>query len=102
MATPTAQQQRRLRPVPLRTCVGCRRERPKREMVRIVRTPAGAVQVDATGKSAGRGAYLCAQRSCWEQALKRGRLEAALHTTIEPTVHQMLSSHSQAYPIEET
>lgn len=87
--------------MPLRTCVGCRRERPKREMVRVVRTPAGTVNVDTTGKLAGRGAYICPQRSCWEQALKRRRLEAALHTTIDPDAHQGLLDHSQTYPVEE-
>ena len=52
--------------VPQRTCVVCRSERGKRELVRIVRTPAGAVQVDPTGKVAGRGAYLCKARLCWQ------------------------------------
>jgi predicted RNA-binding protein YlxR (DUF448 family) len=70
-------------------------------MVRIVRTPAGSVQVDATGKLAGRGAYLCAQRSCWEQALKRQRLGVALHTSIDPSTQESLLVHSRAYPLEE-
>ncbi len=52
--------------VPQRTCVVCRSERGKRELVRIVRTPDGAVRVDPTGKVAGRGAYLCKARPCWQ------------------------------------
>jgi predicted RNA-binding protein YlxR (DUF448 family) len=49
--------------------------------VRVVRTPTG-VEVDPSGKKAGRGAYLCSQLSCWQEALKRNRLEAALKTKL--------------------
>lgn len=68
--------------VPLRTCITCRQERGKRELIRVVRTPDGAVQVDLTGKLAGRGAYLCRVRTCWEQALGGQRLNAALKMTV--------------------
>jgi predicted RNA-binding protein YlxR (DUF448 family) len=70
-------------------------------MVRIVRTVEGTIEVDVTGKKAGRGAYLCAQRTCWEQALKRQRLGAALHTTVDLLAQESLLSHSQVYPMEE-
>lgn len=62
--------------VPLRTCVGCHEVLAKRTLTRIVRTPAG-VQVDPTGKKAGRGTYLHNRRSCWEKGLK-GALAHAL------------------------
>ena len=62
--------------VPQRTCVGCREVLPKRSLIRIVRSPDG-VQVDPTGKLAGRGAYLHDRRSCWERAMK-GSLAHAL------------------------
>ncbi len=68
-------QQKPLKHTPLRTCVACQRTKPKRELLRIVRTPDGHVFIDATGKKSGRGAYLCARLSCWEQALKGKRLE---------------------------
>lgn len=68
--------------VPLRTCIACRQERGKRELVRVVRTPEGVVQVDSTGKQAGRGAYLCRARGCWDQVLSGSRLAAALKTTL--------------------
>jgi predicted RNA-binding protein YlxR (DUF448 family) len=61
--------------VPLRSCVACHQTKPKRELLRIVRTPDGRVFIDATSKKSGRGAYLCARLSCWEQALKGKRLE---------------------------
>lgn len=68
--------------IPLRTCIACRQERSKRELVRVVRTPTAGVQVDLTGKLAGRGAYLCRSRACWEQALQGQRLAGALKTTL--------------------
>ena len=65
--------------IPQRTCIACRTVRGKRELVRIVHTEANRVVADATGKKAGRGAYLCRQRECWDQVLSsRGRLENAL------------------------
>jgi uncharacterized protein len=70
------------RHIPLRTCVACRRTGGKRDLVRVVRTPAAGVQVDITGKLAGRGAYLCKNRSCWEQGLRSQRLNQALKTTL--------------------
>ncbi|HET7142555.1 MAG TPA: YlxR family protein [Anaerolineales bacterium] len=66
----------RVKHIPQRTCVGCREQLPKRQMVRIVRTGDG-VRVDPTGKLAGRGAYLHDQRDCWERGM-RGALAHAL------------------------
>ena len=70
------------RHVPQRTCVGCRSQQSKRELVRVVRTPAGQVSVDLTGRLAGRGAYLHRDSQCWTEGMKKGRLARALHTTI--------------------
>ena len=72
----------RPRHVPARTCVGCRQEQPKRELVRIVRDLAGRVAVDPTGKRPGRGAYLCPEPDCWTAALRRGALAGALRVTL--------------------
>jgi hypothetical protein len=72
----------RQRHIPVRTCVGCRQERPKRELVRIVRSPAGTIAVDPTGKAAGRGAYLCRAAECWAAALKRDALARALRAPL--------------------
>lgn len=66
------------RKVPLRICVGCRARRPKRELIRLVRTPQGELCLDPGGKLSGRGAYICPQRRCLEQALKGKRLEKNL------------------------
>ena len=71
-----------IKAVPQRTCVACRQVRAKRELVRLVRTAGGNVEVDTTGKKTGRGAYLCPTAGCWEAGLKEKRLEHTLHTTL--------------------
>jgi predicted RNA-binding protein YlxR (DUF448 family) len=63
---------------PQRTCVACREVSGKRQLVRLVRTMEGTVEVDESGKRPGRGAYLCHRRSCWETALQKRRLEQSL------------------------
>jgi predicted RNA-binding protein YlxR (DUF448 family) len=70
----------RPRALPQRTCVSCGHTTNKRELVRIVRTPEGHVAADPTGKLAGRGAYICHEPACWEQAVKKGKLEKSLKT----------------------
>lgn len=74
------------RKIPQRTCLGCQAVRPKRELVRIVRTPAGEVVLDPTGKKAGRGTYICPERACLERAFSGDRLARALETKIEQEV----------------
>ncbi|NLJ24342.1 MAG: YlxR family protein [Firmicutes bacterium] len=76
----------RKRKIPQRTCIGCRTVRPKRDLVRIVRTPEGDVLLDFTGKRSGRGAYVCTDESCVEQAFRKKQLERALDITISPEV----------------
>ena len=71
-----------MRQVPTRTCVACRTARPKRELVRIVRTPDGRVEVDETGRLAGRGAYVCRTAACLTIANTRGVLARALETQV--------------------
>ena len=78
------------RHVPERTCVACGQKQAKRELIRIVRTPQGAVSVDTTGKSPGRGTYLCASAPCWERAIHKGNLERGLHTRISASDRDQL------------
>jgi len=70
------------RHVPIRTCAGCREEHPKREMVRIVRSPEGVVSMDLSGRKAGRGTYVSPRTDCWTRALKTGSLARVLKTQI--------------------
>jgi predicted RNA-binding protein YlxR (DUF448 family) len=68
--------------VPTRTCVACRTSRPKRELIRIVRTPDGRIVVDETGRLAGRGAYVCRTAGCLTIANTKGALSRALETPV--------------------
>jgi len=77
---------------PQRKCVACGERSPKRGLLRLVRTPADGLQVDPTGRVAGRGAYLCRSQTCWEKALRRpGRLEQALRLTISAEERERLA-----------
>lgn len=88
------------RHVPERTCVACRRQRPKREMVRIVRTPDGGIVIDRTGKLSGRGAYLCRELSCWEAGLRRESLARALKTTLSASERAALEAYAASLRAE--
>jgi len=70
--------------------VVCRKVRPKRELIRLVRISDGEVEVDTSGKKVGRGAYLCPVEECWEMGLKGGRLEHALRTTLSQDNREQL------------
>ena len=87
--------------VPQRTCVGCRRIRPKREMVRIVHTPGQGVRIDESGKASGRGAYLCLEIKCWEKALSEKRLEYALKTGLSKEEWEVLLEFGQALELSD-
>jgi len=89
----------RQRHVPMRTCIACRKVDAKRGLIRLVRLLEGGVAIDPTGKKPGRGAYVCAERGCWETALKRKAVERALKIeTIDPSNRQMLSDHALTLP----
>lgn len=91
----------RPRHVPQRTCVACKQVRPKRELLRIVRTPQGHVELDPTGKKAGRGTYLCARRSCWDLALKKHRLEHEFELALDPADRAALEAFVETLPVED-
>ncbi len=88
----------RPRRIPQRTCVACRQVEGKRQLVRIVRTPEGAVQLDPTGKRNGRGAYLHASRSCWDAALQRKALQHALRVEITDQDRAALLAYRESLP----
>lgn len=69
---------KRRKHVPLRSCITCRERFPKRDLVRIVRTPEETIEIDLKGKRSGRGAYLCRNQQCWDTALQPRRLSQAL------------------------
>jgi predicted RNA-binding protein YlxR (DUF448 family) len=82
--------------IPERTCIACREVRPKRELVRIVRTPENGVFIDEKGKMAGRGAYLCRTKRCWERGLKGNRIEVVLHAALSHEDRERLESYRAA------
>lgn len=64
--------------IPVRNCAGCRVKLPKRELVRIVRTPQGMVEYDPTLKADGRGLYWCGRKSCLDKIRKKGLISRFL------------------------
>lgn len=86
----------RQRRLPQRTCVACRGTTEKRELVRLVRNVEGRVEVDPTGKKAGRGAYLCRRLECWQEALRKDRLSHALRTKLTEADREALWAQGQA------
>ncbi|HZK18151.1 MAG TPA: YlxR family protein [Clostridia bacterium] len=75
-------------------CVACRQMRPKKELMRIVRTPEGNVLIDKAGKLSGRGAYLCQNNECLEKAIDQNKLEKALRCSIPEDLLTDLTSKS--------
>ena len=81
--------------IPQRTCVACRKISTKQELVRLVRISGGSVEIDTSGKKAGRGAYLCRARECWQIGLQGGRLEHALRATLTQDAREQLIKHGE-------
>ena len=80
--------------MPQRTCVACRQIREKRNLIRLVYTENGEVEVDISAKRPGRGAYLCPKKDCWEMALKKNRLAYALRAKLSNSDRQILVQYS--------
>lgn len=76
--------------VPLRMCTGCREHKPKKELIRVVKSPEGEISIDFKGKKSGRGAYVCNNPQCLEKARKTKQLERAFETQIPEEVYQKL------------
>jgi predicted RNA-binding protein YlxR (DUF448 family) len=70
--------------VPLRSCVVCHEKRPKRELIRVVRVPNEGIEIDPRGKQPGRGAYVCREPACWQDALEARLLSRALRFRVTP------------------
>jgi len=85
------------RHVPQRTCVFCRKVGIKRDLVRLVCVPEKGVEIDLTRKKPGRGAYLCPDIKCWEQALKTGRLEQALKASLKAEEKEALINYARGF-----
>lgn len=73
--------------IPERQCLGCNAHKPKRELLRVVRTPEGEIVLDFTGKKSGRGAYICRDVKCLRRARKSRRIENSLQVSIPEQVY---------------
>lgn len=80
------------RKIPLRMCSGCMEHKPKKELIRIVRTPEGEIKVDFTSKCSGRGVYICPKAECLRLARKARRFERALSCQIPDEVYHRLEA----------
>lgn len=80
------------RKVPLRRCAGCGEQKEKRDLVRVVRTPEGAILLDPTGKANGRGVYLCPRKTCLQKAKKARRLERSLDCAVPEEIWARLEA----------
>ncbi|QNK39556.1 MULTISPECIES: RNase P modulator RnpM [Caproicibacter] len=78
------------RKVPLRMCAGCGQMKPKKELVRVVKSPEGEISMDLTGRKPGRGAYVCKSIDCLKAARKARRLEKAFSCRIPDEVYDRL------------
>ena len=82
--------------VPIRQCIGCRTQKPKKELIRVVRSPEGSVSLDFRGKAPGRGAYLCRDAACLRKAVRSRSLERSLSVPIPEEVIGRLLEEMEA------
>ncbi len=82
--------------IPMRQCLGCREMKPKRELIRVVRSPEGEISLDFKGKANGRGAYVCPQPECLKKAIKARALERAFSAQIPAEVYEKLQEQMEA------
>ncbi|WP_408011004.1 RNase P modulator RnpM [Pseudalkalibacillus sp. A8] len=80
------------RKIPMRKCIACQENKPKKELIRIVRTPEGEVSIDLTGKKSGRGAYICNEISCFELAQKKKAFQNQLSVQVSDSVYEELKN----------
>ena len=77
--------------IPMRQCVGCREHKPKKELIRVVRSPEGTLSLDFRGKAPGRGAYLCPDGACLKKAIKSKALERGFEMAIPEEIYEDLT-----------
>lgn len=80
----------KVRKIPQRQCVGCREMKDKKSLIRVVKSPEGAVSLDFTGKKPGRGAYVCRDEACLKRARKAKALERAFELQIPDKVYDSM------------
>lgn len=82
--------------IPMRRCNGCNEQKPKKELIRIVKSPDGEISLDLTGKKSGRGAYICNDLECLRKAGKSRRIDKTFEMTIPDEVYKSLEEQIKA------
>ena len=82
--------------IPIRQCLGCREHKPKKELIRVVKSPEGEISLDFKGKKPGRGAYVCPNPECLKKARKARALERAFSAPMPDGVYDALEAQMQA------
>ena len=82
--------------IPMRQCLGCREMKPKKELIRVVRSPEGELLIDFKGKKPGRGAYVCPDAACLAKAKKTKAIERAFDTPVSEEVYAALMASMEA------
>lgn len=82
--------------IPLRKCLGCNEQKPKQELVRVVKSPEGEISLDLTGKKSGRGAYICKSVACLKKAKKAKRFEHAFECSVPEEVYSSMEKELEA------
>lgn len=85
-----------MKKIPMRQCLGCREMKPKRDLVRVVRSPEGEISIDFKGKASGRGAYVCRSEACLKKIIKAKALERAFDLQIPEEVYRKLQEELEA------
>ena len=81
--------------IPMRKCVGCNEMKPKKELIRVVKSPEGEISLDFRGKANGRGAYVCPNAGCLKKAVKAKALERAFSCQIPQEVYDALEKQME-------
>ena len=76
--------------IPMRMCLGCGEMRPKRELIRVVKSKEGDISLDLTGKKSGRGAYICKSVECFEKARKARKFERSFSCMISEDIYNSM------------
>ncbi len=82
--------------IPMRQCLGCREMKPKRELIRVVRSPEGEISIDFKGKAPGRGAYVCHDLQCLKRAVKARAISRAFEIEIPQEIYDRLTAEMEA------
>lgn len=77
--------------IPMRMCLGCNEMKPKKELIRAVKSPEGEISLDFTGKKSGRGAYICRSTECFSKARKARRFEKSFSCRIDESIYEVMA-----------